>query len=396
MTEGQPSSSRGPLAGLLIADFSRILAGPYATMLLGDMGATVIKVESPQGDDTRTWMPPVKDGQATYYLSVNRNKRAVVLDLKNDVDRKRAQRLAHRADVLFENFKPGQLSRFGLDYATVSARNPRLIYASITGFGSQGKGASMMGYDLMVQAMSGLMSLTGDPDGPGYRAGISVFDIMAGLHGTIGVLAALAERSQSGLGQHIEVSLLASALSGLANHTGAYVMSGTVPFRMGNAHPSLFPYEPFPTAEGDLIVIAGNDGQFRALTKALGEPELADNPEFARNELRTKNRNLLRPHLERLLSCRPAKEWFEILSSAGVPCAPIVTVDEGVAFAREFGLGPTITTDDGLTMIRNPIGFSRTPPSYRHGPPSLDLDGDLVREWIDEGCKGPLETTDEQ
>ena len=384
---------KGPLEGLLVADFSRILAGPYATMLLGDMGATVVKVEGPGGDDTRTWMPPTRDGVATYYMSVNRNKRSVVLDLKDPKDLDLARELASRADVLVENFKPGQLGRFGLDYDSVAQTNPGVIFASITGFGSSEPGSKMMGYDLMVQAMSGLMSLTGDPEGTPYRAGISVFDIMSGMHAAIGILAALAERQRSGRGQRVEVSLMASALSGLANHTGAYVLSGTVPFRMGNAHPSLFPYEPLPTAEGDLVVIAGNDGQFRALAAALGAPELADEPDFARNELRTANRERLRPILVGLLGARSAEEWFPVLTEAGVPCAPIVTVDQGVAFADSFGLRPTVEVPgDGetLEMIRNPIGFSRTPPTYRMGPPGLGRDGDVVRRWLESGS-GELE-----
>src|SRR6201994_3845474 len=232
---------RPPLDGLLVADFSRILAGPYATMLLADLGAQVIKVESPGGDDTRTWMPPVRDGVSTYYLGVSRNKRSIALDLKAPADLEVAQRLAGRADVMIENFRPGGLARFGLDYDTVSQINPRLVYASISGFGTSG-GKNYPGYDLMVQAISGLMSLTGDPDGPPYRAGISVFDVMAGLHASIGILAALHHRDSTGTGQHVEVNLLSSALSGLVNHSSAYVAGGAVPFRMGNAHPSLFPY----------------------------------------------------------------------------------------------------------------------------------------------------------
>src|ERR671927_592160 len=267
MTPTEPDG--GPLQGLLVADFSRVLAGPYASMLLADMGADVVKVESPGGDDTRTWVPPVRDGVSTYFLGVNRNKRSVALDLKDDHDRGLAQELARRADVLVENFKPGGLARFGLDHATVSATNPGIVYASISGFGSQPGGASLPGYDLIVQAISGLMSLTGDPDGEPFRAGISVFDVMAGLHATIGVLSALNLRHETGRGQHVEVNLLASALSGLVNHASAWVAGGVVPFRMGNGHPSLFPYEPLPTADNDLIVAAANDPQFRKLCQVL-------------------------------------------------------------------------------------------------------------------------------
>ncbi|HEV2931352.1 MAG TPA: CoA transferase, partial [Propionibacteriaceae bacterium] len=303
-------SVRGPLAGLLVADLSRILAGPYATMLLADLGAEVIKVEGPKGDDTRTWQPPDRDGVATYYLGINRNKRSIALDFADPADADLARELVVRSDIVIENFRPGGLNRFGLDYETVSATNPKIIYASISGFGSGEKGAVLPGYDLMVQAISGLMSLTGDPDGPGYRAGISVFDVMAGLHATIGVLAALHKRHETGRGQHVEVNLLSSALSGLVNHSSAYVAGGTVPFRMGNSHPSLFPYEPLPCADGDLIITAGNDGQFQKLCAVLDLPELVDDPRFAHNQDRTANRDELRPLLVERLQTRTKQEWF--------------------------------------------------------------------------------------
>nr|MDT0658584.1 CoA transferase [Micromonospora sp. DSM 115978] len=379
-TDPATASRPGPLAGLLIADFSRILAGPYCTMLLADLGATVIKVEGPAGDDTRTWVPPDRDGVSTYYLAINRNKRSVTLNFADDGDRALAQELAGRADVLIENFKPGGLARFGLDYATVSDRNPAVIYASISGFGTAG-GASLAGYDLLVQAMSGLMSLTGDPAGPAYRAGISVFDVMAGMHAAIGILAALNHRNQSGKGQHVELSLLASALSGLVNHTSAYVAGGVVPNRMGNAHPSLFPYEPLPTADKDLIVIAGNDGQFRRLCAVLDLPDLPDDPRFLRNQDRTRNREELRPLLVDRLRTRGADEWFRALTEAGVVCGPINTIDDGVRLATDLGLDPIVEIDD-VPGIRNPITFSGTPASYHRPPPPLGADNDEVRAWL--------------
>jgi crotonobetainyl-CoA:carnitine CoA-transferase CaiB-like acyl-CoA transferase len=375
----------GPLAGLLVADFSRILAGPYATMLLADLGAEVVKVESPGGDDTRSWQPPVREGISTYYLGVNRNKRSVALDLKDPDDLDAAQELGRRADVLVENFKPGGLARFGLDYDTVSAGNPGIVYASISGFGSGPKGAVLPGYDLIVQAMSGLMSLTGDPEGEPYRAGISVFDVMAGLHATIGVLSALNARHESGRGQHVEVNLLSSALSGLVNQSSAYVAGGVVPYRMGNSHPSLFPYEPLPCADGDLIITAGNSGQFRRLVEVLGVPELADDPRFSRNEDRTANREQLRPLLVARLRTRSKMEWFRDIIGAGVPCGPINTVDGGVAFAEEVGLDPVVQVGDGaaaVPSIRNPIRFSETPPDYRLPPPGLDEHGEEIRGWL--------------
>jgi crotonobetainyl-CoA:carnitine CoA-transferase CaiB-like acyl-CoA transferase len=381
------ASGSGPLAGLLVADFSRVLAGPYATMLLADLGAEVVKVEGPAGDDTRSWQPPVRDGVSTYYLGVNRNKRSVALDLKDADDLTAARELARRADVLIENFKPGGLARFGLDYDAVAAGNPGVVYASISGFGSQPGGAALPGYDLIVQAISGLMSLTGDPDGEPFRAGISVFDVMAGLHATIGVLSALNLRHETGRGQHVEVSLLSSALSGLVNHSSAWVAGGVVPFRMGNSHPSLFPYEPMPCSDGDLIVTAGNNGQFRKLVGVLGVPELADDPRFSRNEDRTANRDQLRPLLVERLRTRTKLEWFRDIIAAGVPCGPINTVDQGVAFAEEVGLDPVVTVGEGaaaVPSVRHPIRFSDTPADYRLPPPELDEHGAEIRRWLAE------------
>jgi crotonobetainyl-CoA:carnitine CoA-transferase CaiB-like acyl-CoA transferase len=377
----------GPLAGLLVADFSRILAGPYATMLLADLGAEVVKVEAPAGDDTRTWSPPLRDGVSTYYLGVNRNKRSVALDLKDEGDVAAARELARRADVLVENFKPGGLARFGLDYDSVSADNPRVVYASISGFGSGPGGRELPGYDLMVQAISGLMSLTGSPDGPPYRAGISVFDVMAGLHATIGVLAALNARHESGRGQHVEVSLLSSALSGLVNQSSAFVAGGVVPNRMGNSHPSLFPYEPLPCSDGDLIVTAGNNGQFRRLVEVLGVPELADDKRFRNNEDRTAHRDELRPLLVERLATGTTMEWFEVITAAGVPCGPINTIDGGIAFAESVGLDPVVLVGEGdaaVPSVRHPIRLSQTPADYRLPPPALDEHGDEIRRWLAE------------
>ena len=374
----------GPLDGVLVADFSRILAGPYASMLMADMGADVVKVESPGGDDTRTWVPPVRDGESTYYLGVNRNKRSVALDLRDDHDNALARELAARADVVMENFKPGGLAKYGLDYDAVSAGNPRVVYASITGFGSGG-GAKLPGYDLMVQAISGLMSLTGSPDGPPYRAGISIFDVMSGMQATIGVLAALQHRHVSGRGQHVEVNLLSTALSGLVNQASAYVAGGTVPTRMGNSHPSLFPYEPLPTADGELIITSGNDGQFQRLCQVLGIPEVAEDERFATNQMRTANRDELRPLLVERLETRKREEWFRELIDAGVPCGPINTVAEGVAFAEELGLDPVVEVGDGdrvIPSVRNPVTFSETPTVYHSAPPLLDEQGEEVRSWL--------------
>lgn len=375
---------KGPLDGVLVADFSRILAGPYATMLMADMGADVIKVEGPRGDDTRTWMPPVRDGVSTYYLGINRGKRSIALDLRDDTDARAARELARRADVLIENFKPGGLDRFGLGYDDVHAHNPGIVYASITGFGT-GAGRDVPGYDLMVQAISGLMSLTGEPDGPPYRAGISVFDVMAGNHAVIGILAALRHREATGRGQKVEVNLLSSALTGLVNHSSAYAAGGVVPYRMGNAHPSVFPYEPLPTKDNDLIISAANDGQFRKLCDVLGIPGVADDERFATNANRTANREELRPLLVERLTTRPAVEWFDLLVAAGVPCGPINTIDGGFAMAERFELEPIVTVGEGdraVPTTRHPIRFSSTPVSYALPPPELDEHGDEIRKWL--------------
>lgn len=384
LSDLDPQPARGPLSGLLVADFSRVLAGPYATMLLGDLGATVIKVEGPGGDDTRTWRPPVRDTGdgpvSTYYLSINRNKRSVVLDLKDPADRELAATLARRADILVENFKHGGLTRFGLDYETVRASNPGVIYCSITGFGTH-EGAALPGYDLLVQAVSGLMSLTGSADGSPYRAGVAVFDVFTGLHAGMAILAALHHRDRTGEGQHVETNLLAVAMSSLVNQASAVVAGGVVPHRMGNAHPSLFPYEPLPTADGELIVIAGNDNQYRRLCTAIGRPELGTDERFATMADRTARRAELRPLLLDALAQRSAAQWFDILTEAGVPCGPINTVADGIALAQRLGLDPVV--DGPVPTVRNPVDYSATPPSYRLPPPVLGADSDTVRAWLE-------------
>ncbi|TDL33997.1 CoA transferase [Arthrobacter nitrophenolicus] len=383
--EAAKARTARPLDGIVIADFSRVLAGPYATMLLADMGAEVIKVESPGGDDTRSWVPPVRpDGVSTYYSAINRNKKSVVLNLKDEDDLAAAKELAARADVVIENFKPGGLKRFGLDYRSVRERNEAVIYCSISGFGTA-EGADLPGYDLIVQAMSGLMSLTGDPNGEPYRAGISVFDVMAGLHSTIGILAALHHRDRTGEGQNIETSLMASAMSGLVNQTSAYVAGGVTPFRMGNAHPSLFPYEALPTKDDDLIITAGNNAQFRKLCAVLDVPELADDERFAENADRTRLREELRPLLVERLKTRTAEEWFGKLNKAGVPNGPINTIKQGVEYAQKLGLQPVVqigTGDKTVPGVRNPITFSATPARYDLAPPELGEHTDEIRAWL--------------
>jgi crotonobetainyl-CoA:carnitine CoA-transferase CaiB-like acyl-CoA transferase len=378
------ANPRAPLGGLIVADLSRVLAGPYCSMLLADLGATVIKVESPAGDDTRTWMPPENGGVATYYQSINRNKRSIVLDFGDADDLALAHELLRRSDVAVENFRPGSLAKFGLDYHRAAQLNSELIYLSITGFGTA-EGSWLPGYDLVVQAVSGLMSLTGEPDGPAYRSGVAVFDVMTGLHGTIGVLAALRQRTETGRGQHVEVNLLSSALSGLVNQAAAYTAGGVVPHRMGNAHPSVYPYQPMPTKDRDVIITAANDRQFRALCEVLGIAKVADDDRFQLNADRTANRAQLHPILVERLAEWSADDLFFALNKAGVPCGPINSIGEGIELAERLGLEPRVTVgedDRAVDLVRNPIGLSDFEVDYHRPPPELGEHSDEIREWL--------------
>jgi crotonobetainyl-CoA:carnitine CoA-transferase CaiB-like acyl-CoA transferase len=361
------------LQGLVIADFSRVLAGPYATMLLGDLGATVIKVESPAGDDTRRW-------GSTYYRSINRNKRSIVLDLSTVEGRAAAHRLIRRADVLIENFRVGGAEKLGLGYEQASALNPGLVYCSISGYGS-GSGSALPAYDLVVQAVSGLVSLTGLDERHTTKAGVPIADLMAGLHAAIGILAALHHRSVSGSGQHVEVNLLSSMLSGMVNFTGAYAQTGQVARAMGIAHPSICPYEPFPTADRPLVIAAGNDRQFAALCAVLGQPDLAIDPRFRGNAQRLSHRAELASLIAALLAGRGADHWAKTLSAAGVPCGPINDVAGGVELARQLGLDPVVEVD-GVAQVASPWLMHGTPVSYRHAPPDLGADTEDVLRWL--------------
>lgn len=374
--QGSVAKRPGPLAGLVVADFSRVLAGPYCTMLLADLGATVVKIEGPAGDETRHWMPPARDGEATYYLSVNRGKRAITLDFAEPGDLAIAHELARRADVVIENFKPAGLDRFGLGYDAVRAENPGVVYVSITGFGAD---SALPGYDVLAQALSGLMSMTGDPDGPPTKAGVAIVDVVTGLHAGFGALAALRHRDATGEGQHVEVNLLSSALSALVNQSGAYALAGAVPQRLGSDHPSIFPYGPFPTADGDLVLAVGNDAQFARLCRALEIPDASADARFARAADRSRRRDELRPLLVHALAARPAGEWETILAGAGVPCAPILAMDAAFERARALGLDPVATAGpEQAPGVRHPVSFSETPPAYPLAPPAPDAD----REWV--------------
>lgn len=369
----------GALAGIVVADFSRVLAGPYATMLLGDLGATVVKVESPSGDDTRRWGPPWANGTSTYYQSVNRNKRSVVLDLTTPAGRAAAHRLIERSDVLVENFRTGGADRLGIGYTVASRLNPALVYCSITGYGA----AAAPAYDLVVQAVSGLVSLTGPDPEHTTKAGVPIVDVVTGLHAAVGVLAALHHRTVTGRGQRVELNLLSSMLSGMVNFTGAYALTGHVARAMGIAHPSICPYEPYPTADRPLVVAAGNDRQFAALCAELDLPRLPADPRFASNDARVAHRAELAELLSRALAGDGADAWADRLAAAGVPCGPVNDVAGGVALAERLGLRPVVDVA-GVPQVASPWTMTVSPVSYRTPPPPLGADTEEVLRWLGE------------
>ncbi len=373
MTEDHSQSALGELR---ILDFSRVLAGPFATMMLADLGATVTKVERPGvGDETRSWGPPYDESRgATYFQAVNRNKASLALDLRAPEDLEHALALAAGADVVVENFRPGVMDQLGLGYERLREHHPGLVYCSITGFGS-GAGAQLPGYDLLVQALGGLMSITGPPDAEPQKVGVALVDVLAGLFATVGILAALRHRDATGQGQRVQVDLLSSLLAGLVNQGSAFTIAGVVPGRLGNAHPSIAPYELLHTADGELVLAVGNDRQFEALCQTLGAPELAGQRRFARNGDRVANREQLRSELEQRLAARPAGEWARELTAARVPAGVVNDLRGAFALAESLGLAPIVAVPgpggEMVSLTRNPIGLSDTPPSYRSAPPPL-------------------------
>jgi crotonobetainyl-CoA:carnitine CoA-transferase CaiB-like acyl-CoA transferase len=371
----------GALDGILVADFSRVLAGPYLTMLLGDLGATVIKVESPEGDQTRSWGPPWRDGTSTYYQSVNRNKRSVALDLTDPHENQLARELARRADVLVENLMPHRMRKFGLDYEQVARTNPGLIYCSLTGFGPGDGDHVLPGFDLVAQAASGLMSVTGERNGAPMKVGVAVVDIVCGLHAGLGVLAALAARPRIGRGQLVQVNLLTSALSVLANQSAAQLMAGVVPDREGNAHPSVAPYEVFRVGDGDLVIAVGTDNQFARLCTAIGIPELAADARFRSNSGRVEHRELLRQTIVSRLAERTRADVIDCLQAAGVPVGPVNNLAEAFEFAKGLQLDATWRIG-GVEHVRAPMFMSATPPRPSAPPPALDWSGDAIRAWL--------------
>jgi len=364
------------LRNLTVLDFSRVLAGPLCTMVLADFGARVVKVERPEvGDDTRAWGPPyAADGQATYFQAVNRNKESVSADLADAADLTAIRALAAEADVVVENFRPGVMDRLGLGYQRLAADNPGLVYCSITGFGS-GRGAALPGYDLLVQAVGGLMSITGQPGGDPQKAGVALVDVIAGLFATAGILTALRHRDATGEGQRVEVDLLSALLAALVNQGSAYTQAGVVAQRMGNAHPSIAPYELYRAADGDLVLAVGNDRQFGALCDVLGAQALATDSRFETNTQRVHHREALRGELEQRLAHRPVSAWIEALTAVGVPAGAVNDIAGAFALADELGLDPIVDVPhhDGRTvrLTRNPIRLSATPAHYRSGPPEL-------------------------
>ncbi|MES2688657.1 MAG: CaiB/BaiF CoA-transferase family protein [Pseudomonadota bacterium] len=388
-----------PLTGVRVLDLSRVLAGPWAGQLLADLGADVVKVEKPgAGDDTRAWGPPyLKDAsgrdttEATYFLCANRNKRSVAIDIATPEGQAQVRALAQRADVVLENFKVGGLQRYGLDYASLKEANPRLVYCSITGFGQTGPYAARAGYDFLIQGMGGLMSVTGQPDGePGagpQKVGVALTDIMTGLYATIAVQAALAERATSGLGQHIDLALLDVQIACLANQASNYLAGGLVPRRMGNAHPNIVPYQAFPTADGDIILAVGNDGQFAKFCVVAGRPEWSSDERFASNAQRVANRAALVPLLRQATVMRTSADWIAALEAAGVPCGPINRIDEVFADPQVVARGLQIKLPHALAgsvpLVANPIRLSGSPVAYQRPPPLLgEHTAEVLAQWL--------------
>jgi crotonobetainyl-CoA:carnitine CoA-transferase CaiB-like acyl-CoA transferase len=399
MDSGNTAARPAPLTGVRVLDLSRVLAGPWAGQLLADLGGDVVKVERPgEGDDTRHWGPPyLKDDaghdtqEATYYLCANRNKRSVTVDIASPQGQQVVRALAAQSDVLIENFKPGGLARYGLDYASLQAAHPGLVYCSITGFGQTGPYAHRPGYDFLMQGMGGLMSVTGRAEGEEgagpQKVGVALTDIMTGLYATIAIQAALAERERSGRGQHIDMALLDVQVACLANQASSYLAGGVTPRRMGNAHPTIVPYQDFPTADGDVILAVGNDGQFARLCEAMGHAEWAADARFATNPQRVANRRELIALLRQATVMRTTREWIALLETAGVPCGPINRIDEvfddAQVQARGMRLEMPHPSAGKVALVANPIRFGASPVTYRSAPPTLGQHtGEVLRDWL--------------
>lgn len=369
----------GPFAGLLVVDLTRVLAGPFCTMMLAELGARVIKVENPAGGDDSRAFAPFVGSRSAYFLSLNRGKESVALDLKAPTDRELFLALARRADVLVENFRPGTLERLGFGYTRLREANPRLIYAAVSGFGQTGPWSHKPAYDMIVQALGGLMSVTGHPGGPPTKAGTSIGDITGGLFTLAGIAAALYHRERTGAGMQVDVSMLDGQIAILESAVMRYAVTGQAPGPLGNRHPSITPFEPFAAADRPLIIAAGNDTLFGRLCAALGRPDLATDPRFLTNGDRTRHAELLKHELESVLRTRPAAEWIKLLEAAGVPCSVINTVADAAEHPQVQARN-MIVTAAGLRMAGNPIKLSAfADGSERRSAPDLDADGARIR-----------------
>jgi len=378
------------LAHLRVLDLSRVLAGPWCGQLLADLGAQVIKVERPgEGDDTRRWGPPFlkdRNGQPTaesaYFMSANRGKQSITVDLSTTAGQAIIRELASRSDVVIENYKVGGLEKYGLDYRSLSTVNRSMIYCSVTGFGRDGPYASLPGYDLLVQGMGGLMSITGEADGEPTKTGVAITDLFTGMYATVAILSALAHRERTGEGQQIDLALLDVAVAMMSYQANNYLVGDTIAKRRGNAHPSIVPYQVFASADDHMLVAAGNDKQFQALCRAIGLAELADDNRFATNADRVRNRDDLLPILQNSFRSKPTAEWVEVLGRAGVPAGPISTVDQVFrdpqVLHRQMAVGMPHPLAENVRLVGNPIRMSRTPVRYDRSPPLLGQDTNAV------------------
>ncbi|HET7837644.1 MULTISPECIES: CaiB/BaiF CoA transferase family protein [Variovorax] len=406
-----PAATQGALAGLKVLDLSRVLAGPWCTQILADLGADVIKIERPGvGDDTRGWGPPfLKDAdgndthQATYFTACNRNKRSVTIDMATPDGQALLKRMAAESDILVENFKTGGLKQYGLDHESLRAANPRLIYCSVTGFGHDGPHAMRAGYDLMIQATTGMMSITGRPDdvpgGGPLRVGVALTDLFTGVYASTAILAAIEVRHRTGEGQHIDMALLDVGMAILANQASAFLNTGVAPQRQGNSHPSLAPYQDFRTADGAMLLAIGNNGQFARFCEAAGHPEWAADPRFATNTLRVRHREVLIPQMEAVTRTRSTAQWIALLEDKAVPCGPINDIAQAFEDdqVKARGLAVTLPRDagDGIEQIvgvASPLRLQSTPPVLRRAPPALGQHTDevLAEFGIDEARRAAL------
>jgi crotonobetainyl-CoA:carnitine CoA-transferase CaiB-like acyl-CoA transferase len=387
MTDREPVKAKPPLDGLLVVDLTRVLSGPYCTMLLADMGARVIKIEQPgKGDDTRAWGPPFQGGESAYFLSINRNKESLALDIKQPRGREFLERLLARADVLVENFRPGTMERLGLGHAAIAPRFPRLVYCSISGFGQSGPRREQPGYDAVMQAEGGLMSITGEADGPPYRLGVAISDIVTGMFAAQGITLALLARERTGQGQLVDISMLDATAALLTYQAAIYFATGKPPVRMGNRHPTIVPYETFEGTDGAFVLAVGNDEQWRRFCTTAGIDALANDARFATNRDRVAHYAELKPVLESHLRTRPRDEWIRVLTAAGIPCGSVrdigeVLVDPQVA-ARNMIQTVDHQTLGSINVLGTPLKLSETPGAVRQAPPTLGQHTDaILREF---------------